>query len=196
MSVTKKRILMGILSALFAPVASAHTGHVITGGFISGLLHPLTGLDHLLVMLVVGMLIGLRADTRYQGRWLLGFAGAFVIAMAAGSLGAGAAWLEFMLALSVLLAGVLLLKFASINSAVVMVFVLGMAGLHGYVHGLEMPASGQAAGWMSGVALAILMITAVAVQLGRAAASKVQYKIRLQVLGYGVVACGLAIAVT
>jgi urease accessory protein len=195
MSVVKNRILTGGLLLLFTPLAVAHAGHAMTGGFMSGLLHPLTGLDHLLVMLVVGVLIGLCAG-KYPGRWLTGFVAAFVVAMLIGSPGTDVAGLEFLLAMSVLLAGGLLLKAASASNVVVMVFGLSVAGLHGYAHGLEIPAPGMAVDWMLGVALSILMITAAATLLGRWAVSKTQLNHRLHLLGYGVIAIGLVNAVT
>ncbi len=47
------RILLATLILLPLP-ALAHTGHD-AGGFASGLLHPLTGSDHLLAMFAVGL---------------------------------------------------------------------------------------------------------------------------------------------
>src|SRR5207253_2618328 len=41
---------------LFAPAtASAHTETGTVGGFISGLRHPITGLDHIVAMVAVGL---------------------------------------------------------------------------------------------------------------------------------------------
>lgn len=77
-----KRILVGSLAfgALAAAPALAHEGHS-HGGFLEGLLHPLTGLDHLVVMLAVGALA-----VRQGGAWLLALPLAFVAAMAGGAL--------------------------------------------------------------------------------------------------------------
>src|SRR5580698_2389106 len=41
--------------ALFPAVAEAHPGHGPATGFNSGLMHPLTGLDHICAMLAVGL---------------------------------------------------------------------------------------------------------------------------------------------
>src|SRR3546814_12475962 len=46
------------LIALAAPV-SAHAGHDTLAGFAAGLLHPLSGVDHLLAMLMVGLWAGI-----------------------------------------------------------------------------------------------------------------------------------------
>ena len=39
----------------FAAAAQAHTEGGLVGGFLSGFMHPLSGLDHLLAMLAVGI---------------------------------------------------------------------------------------------------------------------------------------------
>jgi len=44
-----------MLAALFATPAMAHPGHGENLGFVGGLVHPLTGFDHLAVMLMVGV---------------------------------------------------------------------------------------------------------------------------------------------
>ncbi|WP_458526825.1 HupE/UreJ family protein, partial [Onishia taeanensis] len=44
------------LALAAAGAASAHAGHEAgTGGMMAGLLHPLTGLDHLLALIAIGL---------------------------------------------------------------------------------------------------------------------------------------------
>ena len=50
----KREVAVGLLLMLAAS-AQAHTDQMVTGGFVSGYLHPLTGLDHLLAMIAVGI---------------------------------------------------------------------------------------------------------------------------------------------
>jgi urease accessory protein len=51
----KTRTCLLLLSGLALSLpAAAHPGHAETG-FAAGLLHPLTGLDHLLALLAVGL---------------------------------------------------------------------------------------------------------------------------------------------
>ncbi|MFL5291384.1 MAG: HupE/UreJ family protein, partial [Myxococcales bacterium] len=48
-----------IAAAALAPLpALAHPGHAEALGFTAGLLHPLTGADHMLAMLMVGLWAG------------------------------------------------------------------------------------------------------------------------------------------
>ena len=47
---------MTVSMALMPTVALAHTGVGDTVGFSHGFLHPLTGIDHILAMMMVGVL--------------------------------------------------------------------------------------------------------------------------------------------
>jgi urease accessory protein len=47
--------LMVALVLLLPSTASAHTETGAVGGLISGFLHPLTGLDHVVAMVAVGL---------------------------------------------------------------------------------------------------------------------------------------------
>lgn len=75
-----RNILM-IAATFFVPGAAlAHTGHDEVSGFASGILHPITGADHLLAMLAVGLIAALCG-----GRMLMAMPLAFVGAMLAGA---------------------------------------------------------------------------------------------------------------
>ena len=49
-----KKTLFAIIALLSPILAHAHSGHGLHDGLNAGLLHPITGLDHLLAMLAVG----------------------------------------------------------------------------------------------------------------------------------------------
>ena len=52
-----KQVVFTLLAlSAFSGAAEAHTGHGATMGFAAGFLHPLSGLDHLLAMVTVGLL--------------------------------------------------------------------------------------------------------------------------------------------
>jgi len=193
MSIMNQRLLTGSMLALFAPLAVAHPGQGMPAGLVSGVVHPLTGVDHLLVMLMAGLFIGRLAGNR-AGLWLAGFVTAFVLAMLAGSQGAGAvaAGVELLLAGSVVFAGLAWLMITPGRHTLLLVAGLAVAGLHGYVHGLEIPLAARAA-WMAGVTTAMLAVTGGAVLLGRLALDRVQPDPRFRFLGYGIVAWGSAL---
>ena len=71
--------LAAVAAAAFAPLAAAHTGSVDAHDFVGGLLHPLTGLDHVLAMVAVGALAWTLGG---PARWRL--PAAFLAAMTLG----------------------------------------------------------------------------------------------------------------
>lgn len=50
-----RTLAMGVALALLSQGAEAHTGGGIAGGFLSGVLHPITGWDHVIAMVAVGL---------------------------------------------------------------------------------------------------------------------------------------------
>ena len=44
-----------LITLVLASPAMAHTEDGLTGGFISGVLHPISGLDHVVAMVAVGL---------------------------------------------------------------------------------------------------------------------------------------------
>jgi urease accessory protein len=155
--VPQRRLAPAALAALVPTAAMAHTGVGDVGGFAHGFWHPITGLDHVLAMVLVGMLawqLGNRA------LWLV--PATFVLVMAVGgALGvAGIAnpLVELGIALSVVVLGAAVALGVRAPVAVAM----GIAGLfaifHGHAHGAEMPvdASGLTYGMGFMIATALL----------------------------------------
>jgi urease accessory protein len=102
-----RTLALAVLAACtaLAPIAAmAHTGVGATGGFAHGFWHPIGGLDHVLAMVLVGMLAW-----QLGGRALWLVPSAFVAVMAVGgALGiAGVAlpMVEFGIALSIVVLG-------------------------------------------------------------------------------------------
>ena len=127
-------LFIGLLSLLLATPASAH--HAMDGrlpmngveGFLSGLAHPVIGLDHLAFVVAAGLL----AVTKRQG---LAIPIAFVVAALGGTgihlMGVNLPGAELLVAASVLSFGVLLALPSSPN----LVLMAGLAGLAGIFHG-------------------------------------------------------------
>lgn len=132
--------LITLLSAMsFSSVALAHTGLETGSGLMSGILHPLTGLDHLALMLLVGVWASKGINLQ---KWLPLMAVPvfmFIGAMLA-MVGIGFSGIETMIALSVLTIGLFLISGANvqnISTGVIAVFAL----FHGQAHMLEMAVS-------------------------------------------------------
>jgi len=119
-------------------IAQAHPG-LHMHGFEAGLIHPLTGLDHLLAMIAVGFWA---ASLGGAARWIV--PGAFVVVMALGGL-AGAAGLqlpavEYVIAASVFALGLLVAFDVRVPTIAAAALVALFAAFHGFAHGVEAPA--------------------------------------------------------
>ena len=134
-------------SALMPAVAWAHTGVGGTTGFSHGFLHPITGLDHVLAMVMVGVLawqLGSRA------LWLVPMTFVLVMAIggALGVAGIGMPFVEAGIALSVIVLGLAVAIGLDATIAIAAAVVGLFAIFHGHAHGSEMPetAGGMAYG--------------------------------------------------
>jgi urease accessory protein len=131
-----------LLAALFllagTTSAFAHPGHA--SGASAAFLHPFTGLDHLLVILAVGVLAA-----RLGGRALWALPLSFLSMMTFGSLLGGAAGspaaMEFGLAISVVGVGAMLALGIRPSVAVGAAVAGAVAVLHGHAHGAELATS-------------------------------------------------------
>lgn len=130
-----------ILLVFFIPsTASAHTDSGNVGGFLSGFNHPLTGLDHIVAMVAVGLwgaFLGGRA------MWTLPVVFPVVMAFggAMGVLGVPLPGVETGIALSGIILG-LMVTFAARPPLWVAAVIVGFFAIfHGHAHGSELPAA-------------------------------------------------------
>jgi urease accessory protein len=151
-----------------AAPAWGHPGHS-TSGLGAGLLHPLTGPDHLLAMVAVGVVAA--TWNRAGSAWLA--PGAFLSGMVLGGV-AGIVGIPFPGAETLIIASVILLGL-TIAGAVevkdqhlaVILAPLALAGMaHGYAHGAEVPSSVHPAAYVAGFLLATAALHAVGVGVG------------------------------
>lgn len=145
----KGLVFTGLLGV--AQVCSAHTGVLPATGLADGLWHPFLGIDHLLVMLGVGLWAGTQ---RRQSA--LALIGVFLAGMLAGAvLGmhgllfqlVESAVLGTLIAVGVLLAAGKVRFWQPLGLAI----VAASAVLHGLVHGAEMPETAQAYAYITGI---------------------------------------------
>ena len=140
---------MGLVLA--AQPAQAHGS--AQGGFPSGLLHPLQGLDHLLLLVGVGM-----AAAAITPRLLLWALGGAVAGGVFGAFGGSLPGQELLAALAVSAMGLLVLVALQSKAAPRVgwcgALVAGGLAIHAMLHGLEAPTTAASALWWSGAALA------------------------------------------
>ncbi|MCV2445708.1 HupE/UreJ family protein [Paracoccus sp. DMF] len=151
---------------LFWPGAAlAHGGPLPDGGFISGLMHPLLGWDHVAAMVAVG----LWAATLGAGAapvLLAAFPLAMVAGGVAGRLGLALPMVEAGIAASSVVIGVALLLALRPPVWLAGLVVAGFAAFHGRAHGAEMPASGHLALYATGFVLSTLLLHGGGLALG------------------------------
>jgi len=125
----------------FAAPALAHPGHGRLSGFAAGLLHPLSGFDHLLTMLMVGLWAGIA----FRSFWWV--CPAAFMSFMLGGFAYGAAGGAFPLAEMLILASLVGLALALLADArpplvfstvAIALFAIG----HGFAHGSEMAGAG------------------------------------------------------
>lgn len=177
-------IFTGILLMLSLP-AQAHTGAGAVHGFGDGLLHPLMGVDHVLVMLAIGLWAALRGG---RALWLLPMS--FLLMMAAGAglhlagftFNAAESWVAF----SVLVSGLLVWGNYRIASGLAVALAGGFALSHGYVHAAELQTGADA----STYALGFLLTTALLHVLGIVAGLSGIARVKIISAGFGLL-CAL-----
>lgn len=156
-------IFVGAL--FFAEPALAHSGTGLAGGFLSGLLHPLSGFDHMLAMVAVGLW------GAFLGRPLIvALPVIFPTVMAFGAM-LGMANVpippvEFGIALSVLVLGVLIAGGIRAPVWAASLIVAVFAIFHGYAHGKELPSAADPIGYSVGFVLSTGLLHVVGIGLG------------------------------
>jgi len=156
---------VSFIAAALPSFAYAHAGEVEAGGFLQGLTHPASGLDHLCAMLAVGLWA---AQMGGRSAWAvpLTFVGVMALGGALGTLGISLPLVEPGILLSLLMLGVLIA--AAVRLPLwLSVGIVGLFALwHGYAHGAGMPASGM--GYMLGFVLATSLLHITGIVFGLA----------------------------
>jgi urease accessory protein len=143
-----------LAAALLLPApALAHVGDELHHGLMAGFLHPFSGADHLLAMVMLGLWAGLLG-----GAARLALPGAFLGAMAVGgALGMAGVVLpgvEAGILASVVVLGALTALAARLPLPAGLALAAACGLLHGHAHGVEMPGGAAAAfGVLAGTAV-------------------------------------------
>lgn len=180
------RIKNWLIAALFlvSPSLYAHTGGHIEHSLMSGLLHPLTGIDHLLVLLAVGLIAA-----KQGGKALLAFPAVFFGLMAAGAWLSAAAvqipFVESLIALSLVAFGLLVTINQKQRAKMLFWGVSFFAVFHGYAHASEIPADSSALMYFSSLMLMSLVICLGGCVIGMASGKRMSYLFSLVCLSSG-----------
>jgi urease accessory protein len=162
-SLSLATIVAFMIVALDGP-ALAHIGNH-SGGLAGGIAHPFSGFDHILAMVAVGLWA---SQFERSASWLL--IATFPPVMAAGALlgasGVALPWVETAIAGSVLVLGALI-AFALRPSLVASAVLIALFALvHGYSHGVELPAQGSALVYGAGFIVSTLALHMIGFAIG------------------------------
>lgn len=160
-----KSALSVLLLLVSAGVAEAHVGAGGTSGLVAGFLHPITGFDHVVAMIAVGLW---GAQLGKPAIWLLPITFPIVMAFGGllGLLGLPVPGVEIGIALSGVLLGVAVLTEIRPPLVVAALLVGVFAVCHGYAHGTELPDGENALFFSLGFVVATGLLHAVGIAVG------------------------------
>ena len=158
---------MALLLAIAPAVAFAHEESGQAAGFLAGLAHPVSGLDHVPAMIAVGLwgaVLGAPAI------WVLPVAFPMVMALGGlmGLLGIPVPGVEVGIAVSAIVLGALVFGEARPPLWVGVVIVAFFAIFHGHAHGRELPAGTSALLYSLGFVVATGLLHLGGIVLGMA----------------------------
>jgi urease accessory protein len=153
------------LVLLWPAVAQAHTHGNEAAGLLSGLQHPVSGLDHILAMVAVGMW---GAQLGPPAVWLLPITFPMVMALGGmlGLMGVALPGIEIGIALSAIILGIMVGWEARPPLWVAAVIVGFFAVFHGHAHGAELPAGADAILYSIGFVIATGCLHAAGIGIG------------------------------
>lgn len=167
-----RAILLSVLSlALANTTAFAHTGEGLTGGFVSGLTHPIFGWDHVVAMVAVGLW---GAVLGRPAIWILPIVFPLVMAFGAalGVAGIPVPFIETGIALSGVVLGLLIVFFVKTPMVIAAVLVGLFAIFHGHAHGTELPDAANPIAYAVGFVIATGLLHLFGILFGTLMASE------------------------
>jgi urease accessory protein len=152
-------------AGLSSVLVLVHDESGAAAGLLSGLAHPISGLDHVLAMVAVGLW---GAQLGAPAVWTLPIAFPLVMALGGALALAGVALpgVELGIALSALVLGLLVLGQVRPRPAVAALVVGCFALFHGHAHGTELPAGANGALYSIGFVVATGSLHALGIALG------------------------------
>ena len=182
--------LFGAALVFILPDAlAAHEGGAAVGLF-NGLKHPVSGVDHVIAMVAVGLW---GAQLGQPAVWVLPVVFPMVMALGGmlGLLGIPIPGVEIGIALSAVVLGIMVLGELKPPLAVTAVIVGLFAVFHGHAHGAELPENASGVTYSLGFVVATGTLHAIGIAIGLLHRWPAGQKV-LRVAGAGVAAAGAA----
>lgn len=164
-------VVFFVASLLAASPALAHTGEGISGGFLSGLTHPIFGWDHVVAMVAVGLWGGILGRPAI---WILPIVFPLVMAFGAalGITGINVPYIETGIALSGVVLGLLVVFLVRMPLPAAAVIVGLFAIFHGHAHGTELPDAANPVAYAVGFVIATGLLHLAGILFGMLMASE------------------------
>ena len=150
---------------LWAPSAHAHIEQGQAIGFVTGLEHPWSGLDHVLAMIAVGIW---GAQLGNPAIWILPVIFPMVMSLGAmmGLLGIPLPGIEIGIAVSAILLGAMVLGEVKPKLYIAAIMVGFFAIFHGHAHGTELPAGQSGLLYSMGFVIATGVLHGIGITIG------------------------------
>ena len=157
--------VIALLASMSATSAAAHLLKGEATGFFTGFLHPISGMDHVLAMVAVGLW---GAQLGAPAIWVLPVAFPLVMAFGGllGFLGVPVPGIEYGIAASAILLGAAVMFEIRPPLGVAALLVGLFAIFHGYAHGTELPPGQSAMLYSMGFVIATGALHAVGIGIG------------------------------
>ncbi|WP_136621109.1 MULTISPECIES: HupE/UreJ family protein [Mesorhizobium] len=161
-----KRLCLSAILLLAASIpAYAHVGIGTTSSFTAGFMHPLSGLDHMTVMIAVGLWAALKGGKAILA-WPAAFVGVMLIGGVLGMLHMPLPFVEPGILASVVALGLLVALAVDLPVSAGIAIIGLFALFHGHAHGTEVPENAGGLEYMAGFAIATVLLHATGIAAG------------------------------
>ncbi|MBZ9960728.1 HupE/UreJ family protein [Mesorhizobium sp. BR1-1-14] len=186
----KRTALSATLLMAAAMPAYAHVGAGTTSSFAAGFMHPLSGLDHMTVMVAVGLWAAQKGG-KAMSAWPAAFVGVMLAGGALGMLHVPLPFVEPGILASVAALG-LFVALAVDLPVTAGVAIIGVFALfHGHAHGTEVPENAAGLEYMAGFAVATALLHAAGIAAGLGLGRR--FRVLMQAAGAACTAIGLGL---
>lgn len=191
---TKRTALAAILFLAAAMPAYAHVGVGTTSSFTAGFMHPLSGLDHMTVMIAVGLWAAMKGGKAVWA-WPLAFVGVMVAGAALGMLQVPVPFVEPGILASVVALGLLVALAVDLPVSAGVAIIGLFALFHGHAHGTEVPENAGGLEYMAGFAVATALLHGIGIAAALGLGLRFRALARLAGAACATVGAGLAFGV-
>lgn len=182
-----------LIAAALVAAATPALAHVGTGGasgLAAGFGHPLSGLDHMMAMVAVGLWAALKGG-KALWLWPATFVGIMLAGGALGMAGLPIPLVEPAILASVVALGLLVALAVDLPVAAGALVIGLFALFHGHAHGTEVPETASGLEYLAGFAVATAMLHGVGI--GAAAALGRRFRGVVRAAGAASAAVGVAL---